>query len=287
MKWNTSDVVKKMRQLRIDIVMKNWRYSRLFCRVLGKLERTEEFRSTNQLRSVQTNPFRQSNIIKWTAAIAGCLIASASMAVELDAIVHPNKTYTGLAEIQYPGGTTLRIAAATGLQIVVNNYKGRWVEGLAEGYGELSGLYIIPQKENRLFQQLQSTDVAIRGQATAAIERVRGDAVFMNRDPDEAVRQVLGEKAIHITYSGEFKKGLATGDGELASESRKLKGTFYKWLPEGLVTHFIGDFPIIAETYSNGLPSDGPVLINQYPPGVPNASRRFVGAKVNGKLSGD
>jgi hypothetical protein len=287
MALNTTGTAENLHQPCIDIVMKNWRFSKLFSRVLRKIKNLEDFSSANQLCNIQEKMFKQSNIIKWIVAIGVCLIANVSMSAEIDAIGHPDKNYTGLAEIQYPSVTTLSLAAAPGLKIVVNNYKGRWKEGLAEGYGELSGLYVIPQTENPLSQQLQSTDPGIRGQAIAAIERVRVDAVFVKQDPDEAVRRVLGEKVIRVTYSGEFKNGVAMGYGELASESRELKGTFYKWLPEGLVTHYMGDFPIITETYSNGVPSDGPVLINQYPPGVPEASRRFVGAKFNGKLSGD
>jgi hypothetical protein len=251
------------------------------------LEKTFECGVSAWQHLVKNVRLKQFSLVTWTAAICTFLIIGGAVAGEISAIEHTDKHYTGIAEVHYPEGTALNSTLTRGLRIVVKRYQGRWKDGLAEGYGELSGFYIIPSTENLVYQQLKSDNPAIRGQAMAVIERVRGDAIWMKQDPEEAVRQILGEKAIPITYMGEFEKGSATGYGELASDNRKLKGTFYQWLPEGLATHLIGDFPVIAETFSKGVPSDGPVLINQYPAGVSDASRRFVGVKTNGKLSGD
>lgn len=224
---------------------------------------------------------------RWILGFAACFMLHTAFALEVSAIAHPNSTYSGFGEIKFAGRTTLKVPASTPIKIVIESYNGRWDGGLANGYGELRGLYVIQQADNPIYLQLQSTDPAIRSQANQVLERIRDNAKFIGTDPNEAVDTFLGDKAIKIAFNGEFKNGMAMGDGELFTEARKLKGTFYNWLPEGLMTHFFGDSPVISEMYANGLPANGPLLINQYPAGLPDASRRFVGIRTDGKVSGD
>jgi len=216
------------------------------------------------------------------------LWASACWAKDVATIDHVDKGFTGIDELQFPVDTALKVAGGPKMQINLLGYKGEFKNGRADGVGYLTGQYVIPATDNLLYMQLQSTDPTIRDFALLLIDRLRGNAQFLGQDPDAIEREVLGQKAIQIAYRGEFREGMATGSGELSSEATgKLKGVFYKWLPEGLVTRVYQDREVLSETFLHGAPADGPVQIKQYPAGLLDPSRIFVGSVKAGKLSGD
>ena len=189
--------------------------------------------------------------------------------------------------VEFSAGTNLHITQLGDARIRLHRYTGNWKEGLADGIGTLKGEYIVGGNDNPIYQQMQSPDPAIRAQARAVIDRVRVNALFVGQDPDAAVSAIIGERSVPVTYRGAFRQGTATGDGEVSTAARKLRGTFYNWLPNGLVTHMVDEQPVLLETFANGLPSDGPVVIHQYRNLNLTPSRTFVGSVDQGKVSGD
>ncbi|WP_439125917.1 MAG: hypothetical protein ACNJA3_28835 (plasmid) [Pseudomonas rhizophila] len=222
----------------------------------------------------------------WIMIVGALMAASASHAAPIDGIEHADPTFAGLDEVSYARDTQLSVEGLWDGKIVLNSFKGSFKNGRAEGYGELMGVIEFSQSSNPLYRDLQSLDPMIKGQASAIVERIRVNAKFLGEDEDAAVREALGTRLVPLTYRGEFVSGVASGQGELISAERRLTGTFYKWLPEGMVVHHAGGLPVLAESFAKGRPTDGPILLNQYPFGIAEASRRFVGRRDAGHVTG-
>lgn len=222
----------------------------------------------------------------WIMIVGAFMAASASHAAPIDGIEHADPTFAGLDEVSYASDTQLSVEGLWDGKIVLKSFKGSFKNGRAEGYGELRGEIEFSQSSNHLYRDLQSLDPMIKGQALAVVERIPVGAQFVEQDGDAAVREALGTRLVPLTYRGEFVAGVASGQGELISAERRLTGTFYKWLPEGMVVHHAGGLPVLAESFAKGRPTDGPVLLNQYPFGIAEASRRFVGRRDAGHVTG-
>lgn len=222
----------------------------------------------------------------WFLIVGAFLAASASQAASIDGIEHADRTFSGLDEVSYGSDTQLRVEGLRGGKIFLKSYKGSFKNGRSDGYGELMGAIEFSQSSNPLYRDLQSLDPMVKGQASALVERIRVNAQFLGQDGDAAVQEALGTRLVPLTYRGEFLSGVASGQGELISAERRLTGTFYKWLPEGMVVHHVGGLPVLAESFVNGRPADGPILLNQYPFGIAEASRRFVGRRDGGRTTG-
>lgn len=222
----------------------------------------------------------------WIMIVGAFLAASTSQAAPIDGIEHADRTFSGLDEVSYSSDTQLRVEGLWDGKLVLKSFKGSFKNGRAEGYGELMGVIEFSQSSNPLYRDLLSLDPMIKGQASAIVERIRLNAQFLGQDGDAAVREALGIRLAPLTYRGEFVAGVASGQGELISAERRLTGTFYKWLPEGMVVHHVAGRPVLAESFAEGRPADGPILLNQYPFGIAEASRRYVGRRDAGRATG-
>lgn len=198
---------------------------------------------------------------------------------DLQRIEHPQAGFSGQARIQFPPETVLRVEGLP-TDIYVDSYEGEWEKGLARGQGILKARYLPPSAAPP-----RPGDLAAEGTARALADRDRANAALNARIGGSV--PATPAQGIAVVYRGAFDDGMASGPGEVETAQRRLRGQFARWLPEGFVLHFAGKLPVLGETFSRGMPADGPVLINQYPAGVPAPSRTFVGTAKGGKVSGD
>ncbi|TWC59179.1 hypothetical protein FBY04_103163 [Pseudomonas sp. SJZ080] len=207
------------------------------------------------------------------------LATSPLFATEVTIIKNPDGTFTGYSEVMFSENTSLKIAKYPESKIYIDSYKGWWSNGAAEGTGILTGRYVIPGLKT------DSPNLAEKGQADAILARAEGNAKFNGDDPAKAVAEVLADKHLLISYSGEFKAGAPQGRGEIEVDTHQVKGFFINWLLEGEATTYFQGLPIITEGFSDGVPGAGPVIVNQYKDY--QLARVFVGERTGSAVSGD
>jgi hypothetical protein len=207
------------------------------------------------------------------------LATSPLFADEVKNIKNPDGAFTGYGEVTYSENTLLKINKYPDSKIYIDSYKGWWSNGVADGFGILTGKYIMPGLK------VDSTNLADQGQAVAILARVEGNAKYTGDDPAKARSEVLADKSVSISYLGEFKDGAPQGQGEIRVDTHQVKGFFINWLLEGEATTYFQDLPIITESFSDGVPGKGAVLVNQYQ--NYQLARVFVGKRTDSAVSGD
>lgn len=209
------------------------------------------------------------------------LLCGAASGADVQRIVHPQAGYSGVALVEFPAGTTLRVDGLPYV-VIIDTYEGEWDEGLANGQGILKGrLQQLPIASSA------PGDLAAESLARTLDDRARVEATFLAGHPSASTLGPVVPPDIAVVYRGAFEDGMASGAGEVEAPHRRLRGQFLRWLPEGFVIHFADHLPVLGETFSRGMPADGIVFINQYPAGLATPSRTFIGTSNGGKISGE
>ncbi|MCS0630323.1 hypothetical protein NX786_13350 [Telluria mixta] len=209
------------------------------------------------------------------------------MAIEVDQVANPTRSLSGYQSLVFAPDTSLRALNNAAVKISLKQYRGEWENGKASGFGTLDGYFVIKSSANEINAQLMSRDLAVRAMAETVVERVRTDAALLKIDPDQAVSNFLGDQRVQFRFIGNFVNGRANGPGRIETATRTLKGNFHDWKLDGLVTHLYGSSLVLLEMFSNGSPTNGPILINQYSGNTNFPTRTFVGVAKDGALKGD